>query len=236
MINLLQHTPRLTSRLMFGAAIRALSDDSLWSALALQTNTTPGPDGFPFQAYLPFGLEGVRVLRDLLLEIAETGVCPAALKDGELFLIPKKGPPLVDNLRPITVANTSYRLIMSITKLVISSAAEELLSPSQKAFLKGRRMVDHIEEVLETFYMDKSLRHASRYMFVDFTKAYDRVHRGSMLRILTRMGFDRSFINLVGALNSDTQVSWSGGGRKYVFQTDRGVRVAPCLPFSSIWL
>ena len=104
---LLEDAPRLPCELLFSEAIRDLDPDTLLEVLRGQKNTTAGPDGLCFQSYLPFGTEGVRILRDLLAEIAETGESTQALKEGTLFLIPKKGPPSIDNLRPITVANTS---------------------------------------------------------------------------------------------------------------------------------
>ena len=74
-------------QLDFTAAVLAVDEATLWDTLASQTNTTPGPDGIPFQAYLPFGMEVVKVLRDLLLEIAASGVCMESLKEGS----PRRG-------------------------------------------------------------------------------------------------------------------------------------------------
>ena len=83
----------------------------------------------------------------------------------------------MDNLRPITVANTSYRYMMNIARVVIQDAVAAVLTPQQKAFVKGRQIEGNVVEVLDTFYMDRSLQHPSRYVFVDFAKAYDRVNR-----------------------------------------------------------
>ena len=87
----LRDVPPLREPLEFRAAVMALDDSTLWDTLRGQTNTTAGPDGIPFQAYLPFGMDVVRLMRDLLVEAADTGECLAALKEGTLFLIPKKG-------------------------------------------------------------------------------------------------------------------------------------------------
>ena len=216
----------------FTAAVLAVDEATLWETLLAQKNTTPGPDGFPFQAYLPFGLDAVKVLRDLLLETARSGECMDCLKEGSLFLIPKKGTPTKENLRPITVANTSYRYMMNVARLVVQSRVAALLSLEQKAFVKGRKMGVNTAEVLESFYMDKALGHPARYVFIDFAKAYDRVHREALYQILRTMGFGEAFVKVVRALNSQTSVSWAYGEHVRRLSTDRGVRqAAPSPPF-----
>ena len=98
------------------------------------------------------------------------------------------------------------------------------MSKEQKAFVKGRKMGENTAEVLESFYMDKALGHPSRYVFIDFAKAYDRVNREALFLTLRKMGFGEAFVRVVRALNSRTSVTWSHGTQVLRISTERGVR------------
>ena len=120
-----------------------------WELLRSLKNGTPGPDGIPYQVYAMFGESIVGIFTDLA-EVSITGVAPRALKEGHLYLLPKKG----DNLRPITVANASYRFIMTLVRDTMRVKLEATISTCQKAFMRGRRITDHLRSVLESFYDD----------------------------------------------------------------------------------
>jgi hypothetical protein len=220
---LLQNVPRIEP-LDFSAAVRSLSGDAIHRIVSDLTNETPGPDGLPYQVYPIFGLTGAEVFRDALLCLAEGGTPPSTLGEGILHLIGKDGRPTVDNLRPITITNTAYRIIATLTRVVIMDRVEELLDQRQKAFVPGRNMFDHVEEVFESFYKDQIKQTTAYYILVDFNKAFDRVDRSALYETLEAQGWGSDLRNVVRSLNLNTTVTLRVGSSSVVIPTGRGVR------------
>ena len=108
---------------------------------------------------------------------------------------------------------------------------EATISTCQKAFMRGRRITDHLRSVLESFYDDVENGVNSPYLLIDFAKAFDRVNRPALWRIMQSQGWDDGLIALLKALNSDTQVHlrWQGA-RVRTTHTQRGETRLPSLP------
>ena len=84
-------------------------------------------------------------------------------------------------------------IVLSITRSLIMERVSSLVGHHQKAFVQGRRMGDHITEVLEHFYMDRNERRSANYVLVDFTKAFDRIDRGALSAIMRSQGWSESY-------------------------------------------
>ena len=63
---------------------------------------------------------------------------------------------------------------------------------------------------MEMFYEDKVLGEDTSYLLLDMEKAFDRVDRGAMYRLLDHMAFHKEFIACIRALYSDTPVTLVG--------------------------
>ena len=53
---------------------------------------------------------------------------------------------------PITVNNSSNRIITTVMVTLITPAMQALLDPAQKGFIPGRRGTDHVVSLNKVFY------------------------------------------------------------------------------------
>ena len=79
-------------------------------------------------------------------------------------------------------------------------ACEKLISPNQIAFIKGRFILESVVSAHEIIH---EVHHSGQAGFIfklDYEKAYDRVDRGFLFKMLESRGFGKKFIWLVGSL------------------------------------
>ena len=81
----------------------------------------------------------------------------------------------------------------------------DIIGPHQAGFMKDKSTVDNIfllRQMGEKYWeFDKTIWH----VFVDFSQAYDSVHRHSLWNILTEFRVPRKLIQLIRACYTNTQ-------------------------------
>jgi len=148
-------------------------------------------------------------LDDIVLEF-----CNAALIQGQkpkqwsilnIIPIPKSGDlSLGSNYRGISlsslVAKTYNRMILNR----IRPHLDQFLRKNQNGFRVGRTTTSQIlalRRIIEGV-KDKNLEAA--LVFIDFKKAFDTVHRGKMLKILTAYGIPGELVDAIGTMYKNT--------------------------------
>lgn len=116
--------------------------------------TSPGPDGFPSGFYQQFcdvvGEDTIRMVQAFFHSkylLKETN-------HNFLSLIPKVVCPTnASDFRPISLCNTSYKIISKIIATRLKPILNKIISPFQSAFLQHRTMTDNIviaHEIVDT--------------------------------------------------------------------------------------
>lgn len=74
-----------------------------------------------------------------------------SMKQGVITLIPKhsKDKRILDNLRPITLLNTDYKLLSGCIAARIKIGSSQLIDETQSAFLGGRSIHNNLRLVLD---------------------------------------------------------------------------------------
>ncbi|KAL0455421.1 UNVERIFIED_CONTAM: hypothetical protein Slati_0881300 [Sesamum latifolium] len=160
---------------------------------------SPGPDGYSsafFKAAWPVvGEEVTTAILDFFLNARFLKQVNATL----LTLIPKvHSPATVSDFRPISCCNVLYKAITKILVSRMQDCLDDLISPTQNAFVPRRKIGDNVMLAQELF-MGYNQRHISKRcaLKVDLRKAYDTVEWDFLIEVLRLFGFPDRFIGWI---------------------------------------
>lgn len=130
--------------------------------LAMATGKAPGPDGFHMEFYKKsWSILGPSFLK-ALTEFQRTFTLPRSWGLTHLCFIPKKhNPEKVNDFRPISLCNTSYRILSKLLALRLANILPTHIGKEQSAFVAGRAINDNILLVvahsMSTYKRNKSI-------------------------------------------------------------------------------
>ncbi|KAK1693865.1 hypothetical protein QYE76_010562 [Lolium multiflorum] len=179
----------------------------------MKTDTAPGPDGFPvafFKKLWPQVKLGIlHMLNDFVLGRIDI----ARLNFGIISLIPKvPGADQITQFRPISLISVIFKIIYKAYASRLDPIANQILSPNQTAFIKGRNILDGPLALMETIHDLRKRKHNGVLLKLDFEKAYDRVNWDFLGEVLRCKGFDEGYIHRITQLVSGGQTAISING------------------------
>ncbi|CAI6001531.1 unnamed protein product [Closterium sp. NIES-65] len=109
----------------------------------MASNKTPGKDGLPKEVFeLHWDKLGKHVM-ELVREFSQSSSLPTSVKDAVTILLHKKGAKeQLENYRPITLLNISYKLLARVLASRIKKVLHRVISREQFGFIPGRRISD----------------------------------------------------------------------------------------------
>ena len=149
-----------------------------------------------------------------------------------------KDPRSPSSYRPISLANSFYKLYASMLQHRIASSIDYILSPHQFGFRKSRststpvflirRLLEHFERHTTSLYL----------LFLDWQQAFDSVSREAVQTALVRYGLPEAIINPVMALFQDCKFFVQDGSFcSETYSQNRGIRQGcPLSPYLFIVL
>jgi len=188
-------------------------------------NKTPGPDGLPadfFQAFWP-------KLGPLLLRVAnasfDLGHLPETLRTGYTTLIPKKGDLQdISNWRPISLLCADAKMITKAIYNRLAKVITSVIGPHQTA-VPGRYIHHNTRLVQDVLDLTASQAQDGGILFLDQTKAFDRVEWELLDQTLSAMGFGNNFLRWTKTLrNMGANRVIVNGELTDAFPLTRGVR------------
>jgi hypothetical protein len=194
----------------------------------MQSLKSPGPDGLPPLFYKKYWhIVGNAVIK-AVQNFFTSGKLLKEMNSSFIVLIPKiKNPSAINHYRPISLCNTTYKIISKLLVDRLRGVLPSLISPAQSAFIPGRWIAENqliVQEILHSFKIRK-VQGGFVAMKLDLQKAYDRVNWNFLKTVLIRFGFSTKFIGWI--LECISSVSFSilvnGGMTKY-FKPSRGLR------------
>ncbi len=104
-----------------------------------------------------------------------------------------------NNYRAICVGNTLLKAFGLVVTRRLShwAVAHKLISPAQVGFMCGHSAEEHVFTVTEAIRHRWRRGQATYALFVDFKKAYDRVHPEALWLVLRRMGVPEALVALL---------------------------------------
>ncbi|KAL8157814.1 hypothetical protein AgCh_002506 [Apium graveolens] len=198
----IEYTPHLISLEQNLKLVSDVTREEVKSALfQMHPDKTPGPDGMTpafFQKHWDILGENIfKMTRDFFT----TGVILQGLNDTNIVLIPKKkNPTAVGDMRPIALCNVLIKVITKVLANRLKGLLDNIVSPTQSAFVPGRMISDNIMVSFEIMHYLKRRKFGKEgYMALklDMSKAYDRIEWSFLQAMLRKMGFSDWWVHLV---------------------------------------
>jgi len=197
------------------------------AVMCLSLDKSPGPDGMTANFYRHFW----DLLREFLFavfqEITKSAVLPNSMRQGLITLIPKPGkdPRLLDNLRPITLLNTDYKLLTHIYNNRLKLGLSKIIGETQTGFIRGRSIHNNIRLVLDLLEYNQEIVDDGVILFLDFYKAFDMLEHSFIFKCLKMYGFGEVFCNIIQLFYTNTNSSVAlPTGTSPRFDIKRGVK------------
>ena len=159
--------------------------------LGLNTNKSTGPDGIP-AIILKLCSEHLAPVLSLFFQASiDQGKIPDEWKKAHISPIFKKGDPqTASNYRPVSLTSIPCKLLEHIIHSNIMKHFNrfKVLTECQHGFRKFRSCETQLIETCHDFAGTLDAGKQTDAIFLDFSKAFDKVHHGSLLKKLEHYG------------------------------------------------
>lgn len=202
------------------------SEDTINDILGKSNKTSTGPDGIPFCLYSLMRKHTSNLWKDICNDISNGLQLPSDFTDSRLVLIPKKDLAVFpEETRPISVTNSSYRIIMKIWAEPFRQLASKILQQPQRALLINRYIDDCIDDI-SNWYKGLFNQNLNPILLqTDFQKAFDFINRGVIISTLSKLNFPAHLINVAKtALKPSTSTILTDGAAPYKILSVTGVK------------
>lgn len=188
--------------------IQPITDEEVRKVIfSMDTFKSPGSDGFPAKFYQAnWDIVGASVC-DTVRPAFEQGKIDREMNETLLCIIPKvEQPERVNQFRPISLCNVIVKIITKLMVKRLRPFLNELISPTQSAFIPGRGCHDNVIVVQEVIHSFKKCKNKEGYfiMLLDLEKAYDRISWDFLRWVLKDMGLPSTWIFLIMSCVSET--------------------------------
>lgn len=214
---------------------RKFTKEEIWVALQeCDSKKAPGPDGLNsgwLKKVWPSIADKILMFFE---EFHEKATIPLGVNSSFLVLIPKKIDPICTlDFRPISLINSSLKLLLKVLANRIKQVLNFLISEEQTAFVKGRNINESILLVNEVIHAMKIQKSDGLIFKIDFSKAYNSVDWSCLLHVMECMNFDQKWITWIRALLESTKMSiLINGSPTEEFRPRRGLRQGdPIAPY-----
>src|SRR5579864_8235140 len=166
----------------------------------LKLDKCPGLDGIHSKMLFELRKEISIPLAGLFSQSLETGVVPTDWKDAGVIPLFKKGKKFdVQNYRPVSITSIVCKIMESILKDVIVGHLEkhELIRDSQYGFTQGRSCLTNLLEFLEEVTVNMDEGKPVDVIYLDFSKAFDKVPHQRLYRKLLAHGIGGQILEWV---------------------------------------
>ena len=122
----------------------------------------------------------------------------ARLNYANIVLLPKSdGANSLSAFRPISLLNTTFKLITKVLANHLQNHMESLVGAEQSAFIQGRNILDCVAVTQEVISFCHSNNIPGVLLKLDFSKALDSVNWNFIIELLMHRGFPPKWCNWI---------------------------------------
>ena len=126
---------------------------------------------------------------------------------GCILPFPKKGDlGLAKNYRGITLTSIAAKIYNALLQNRIEPKIDNILRKNQNGFRRNRSTTSQILTIRRILEGVRAKNLQATLLFVDFTKAFDSIHRGKMELILLAYGQPKETVTAIMILYKNTKV------------------------------
>ncbi|XP_057803071.1 uncharacterized protein LOC131018358 [Salvia miltiorrhiza] len=178
----------------------------------MHPHKAPGPDGFPPYFFHKFWGEIGEAVTNDVLRVLDGRDSIRHWNKTLIVLIPKtKEPKELKNFRPISLCNTTYKLVAKVLANRMRTVLGWVIDDSQSAFIPGRLISDNIILGYECMHWMKNKKHGNdgyAAAKLDMSKAFDKVEWRFMRAMMSMLRFPPLLIDLVLQCVSSVEFSF----------------------------
>eukprot|EP00253_Pinus_taeda_P012315 PITA_12315 len=192
----------------------------------MEPDKAPGPDGFSARFFLTCWSTINKYLLRMVRKSQNCVKIGGGINSSFLALIPKeKGASDFSRFRPISLCNSSYKLVSKIIANRLKNILLDIIPENQGGFIKGRKILDNIVLVQEAVHSSCQRKEKGMVIKLDLANAFDRVRHEFLFAVMKKLGFSTKFINWVKACIASPWIAPLVNGRSTdFFQASRGLR------------
>lgn len=118
-----------------------------------------------------------------------------------ITLIPKvPSPNEVSHFQPINLCNVIYKVISKLMVNKLIPLMDNLITPFQNAFIRGRSITNNFliaHEIFDSLGKKKGRKNCFGALKIDMSKAYDRVGWKFLKAVLVALNFNERWVNWI---------------------------------------
>ena len=188
---------------------------------------SPGTDGLQAEFYKYFWNElHVDMIHSFNFAF-DSGSLSITQRRGIITLIPKpnKDTTLLDNLRPISLLNTDYKILTKIIAKRLEKVLPKIINPDQTGYVKSRYIGENVRLISDIMSYTEETNIPGIALFLDFKKAFDTIEWDFINNCLKIFNFGPDIQNWFKVLyNNVNSCVLNNGYASEFFSLGRGVR------------
>ena len=111
------------------------------------------------------------------------------------LILKEHGASILDRFRPISLCNTSYKIMVKIIANRLNLFLIYLILPNQGGFVAGKQIWEKIMLVKEVIHSRKSRGELGMEIKLDMENAFDRVEHDFLFKFMKKIGFNQEFLS-----------------------------------------
>ena len=161
----------------------------------MKNNKSPGLDGYSAEFFKIFWPQLGHFFLECINECFINNCLTDSMTQGLITCLPKPGKPrnLIKNWRPISLLNTTYKIISSVLTTRLRKVLNRIISREQKGFLEGRSISDCTRIMYDLIFGCEQFNIDGLILLVDFEKAFDSLSWDFIRKTLANFNFGENF-------------------------------------------